>query len=810
MSDDCEDRKYERHFIDNSDRVIEKLKKQARRYRVVESRYNPRESVLGNPCLDIEWHTAPLPKQCYCPVEPCICTSHLLKQGNLPESIPVDTYRKATKNPDGTLIPRLAAAVEAEVEISKQLAECGQLKGRGPEFCTSHCPAFLTPVKESGFYAQKRKLIEKYIKDNKLEKKMQRLLNLKTNDISIPKSASKKSLKFGMGMGMKTKMQKDNLPEFDIPKTIVLDRPVVRRKKLTEKEEIEELEEILGIETHKEGPETLLRSDSLTSTKGQPGSSWISSILPGKREPGRRPSCDSEAIQPTESELNRAYNKIRSFKLKHLCEEDPMPSYSPTKRMVELKPRPKSKRIQECESTPSEIALRHKECDDDPKRPFKPEAKQVTSLYECKPARTSEPELLSEPKKILQDEPKRISEPELRRIFEPRRMSLDDPRLATGSQSKRMPESKRKPENESGKSDDAPTSSDIESSRLIELKSEDDPKPCKITPTSEHAPGQTTEPTKMADVEPRSVSQTHDLVSKQLNGAENEPKLGDVNKGESKPTVERKPVPKNESKRTFGYRRTAKKETKPICEPKLSLELKTGGVSEPQPRSSEFKKLFESKRHKSKTKQISEDERKREVKKVPGDESKWEPESKKKPVEEPRRMKEQRRTTKDASKYTSRGEPKLTSEVRRTPELGSRQTSELRQPCGGGAVAVANASAHPSRTTMPSRTSAGSDHSKRSVKSDKHSRDESEDKGLDKRSDSARTASAASSRVASAKQTNRACACFDNETDSSKYRGRRPGPEETCECTEKECIAKFGANTTDGKGPIGRTCHSVI
>lgn len=43
MSDDCEDRKYERHFIDNSDRVIEKLKKQARRYRVVESRYNPRE-----------------------------------------------------------------------------------------------------------------------------------------------------------------------------------------------------------------------------------------------------------------------------------------------------------------------------------------------------------------------------------------------------------------------------------------------------------------------------------------------------------------------------------------------------------------------------------------------------------------------------------------------------------------------------------------------------------------------------------------------------------------------------------------------
>lgn len=73
----------------------------------------------------------------------------------------------------------------------------------------------------------------------------------------------------GMGMGMKTKMQKDNLPEFDIPKTIVLDRPVVRRKKLTEKEEIEELEEILGIETHKEGPETLLRSGKIVLNRTQ-------------------------------------------------------------------------------------------------------------------------------------------------------------------------------------------------------------------------------------------------------------------------------------------------------------------------------------------------------------------------------------------------------------------------------------------------------------------------------------------------------------------------------------------------------------
>lgn len=72
-----------------------------------------------------------------------------------------------------------------------------------------------------------------------------------------------------MGMGMKTKMQKDNLPEFDIPKTIVLDRPVVRRKKLTEKEEIEELEEILGIETHKEGPETLLRSGKILLNRTQ-------------------------------------------------------------------------------------------------------------------------------------------------------------------------------------------------------------------------------------------------------------------------------------------------------------------------------------------------------------------------------------------------------------------------------------------------------------------------------------------------------------------------------------------------------------
>ncbi|XP_013178777.1 PREDICTED: pinin-like [Papilio xuthus] len=805
MSDDCPNRKYEREYIDNSDIVIEKLKKQARRYRVVESRYNAKESILGNPCLDIEWHTAPLPKQCYCPVEPCICTSHLLKQGNLPDSIPVDTFRKATKEPDGTLIPRLAAAVEAEVEISKQLAQCGQLNNRGPEFCASHCPAFLTPVKESGFYAQKRKLIEKYIKDNKLEKKMQRLLNLKTNDTMLPKSASKKILQ----------KQIEEFPEIIIPKTVVLPRPVVRRKKLTEKEEVEELEEILGIEPRKEGQqEMLLRSDSLSSSKERPGSSRTSAITPKRgAEPGRRPSCDSETIQPTESELNRAYNKIRTFKLKHLCEEDSMPSFSPTKRMVELKPRAKSNRIQECVADPAEIAEREKACEEDPRRTFKPEAKQVSSLYECKPRRISEPDLLSEPKKILQDEPKRISEPELRRIFEPRRMSLDDSRLTTGPQIKRSPESKRKPENESVIMADARLNSDVETKQSIELKSDDKPKPypCKTKPTSGHSLGQTTEPNRTADHDLRQTShheQTHDLESKQTNEAANTSKLGGINKRESKRTADRKPIPKNESKRTFGYRRSAKKESKPICEPILSSEVKSGG--KPEPRTSEFKKLFETKRNISKSKQISENERKSvlEVKKPPVDESKRQPESKK-TVEEPRRVKEQRRTAKDASKYTSRGELKQTSDARRTPDLGSRQTSELKQPCG--AIAIANlASAHPSRSSMPSRMSAGSGHSKRSAKSDKSSCDDNEDKGHDKRSDSARTASAASSRVASANQSNKPCPCFEDETDNSNSRGRRPGKNENCLCKAKECLEKFGPNSSGGKGPIGRTCHSVI
>ncbi|KPJ07100.1 hypothetical protein RR48_07947 [Papilio machaon] len=777
MSDECQNRKHGKHYIDNSDIVIKKLKKQARRYRVVESRYNAKESILGNPCLDIEWHTAPLTKQ------------------------------KLTKEPDGTLIPRLAAAVEAEVEISKQLAQCGQreypsphkllsqsggerrcvwsrtflkpsslsrdsiqnqkiVKDRGPEFCASHCPAFLTPVKESGFYAQKRKLIEKYIKDTKLEKKMQRLLNLKTHDAMIPKSASKRA----------AQKKIEDFPEIIIPKTVVLPRSVARRKKLTEKEEVEELEEILGIESRKEGqPELLLRSDSLSSTKARPDSSRTSAITPKRgAEPGRRPSCDSETIQPTESELDRAYNKIRTFKLKHLCEEDPMPSFLPTKRMVELKPRPKSNRKQECEADPAEIAEREKECDDDPKRPFKPEVKQVSSLYESKTKRTSESELLSEPKKKLQDEPKRISEPELRRIFEPRGMSLDDLRLTTGTQLKQTFEPKRKPENESGIKADIRITSDLETKQLIELKSEDYPKPypCKTKSTSGHAFGQTSEPKIMADNEPKPTSQheqTHDLESKQAYEAANASNSGEINKRESKRTAEREPIPKNVSKRIFGYRRTAKKEPKSICDPKLSSEVKSEGISEPEPRTSEnysFRKLFETKRHTSKTKQISEDERKSvlEVKKTHGNEPKQEPESKRKSIGESRRVKEHRRTAKDASKYTSRGEMKQTSDTRRTPELGSRQTSELRQPCG--AIAIANlASAHPSRTSMPSRMSAGSGHSKRSVKSDKNSVDENEDKGSNrsKRSDSARTASAASSRVASANQLNKPCTCFEND-----------------------------------------------
>ncbi|XP_068620901.1 golgin subfamily A member 6-like protein 24 [Battus philenor] len=166
--------------------AMQKLMSQARRRKIKESYLNAKEVFLGEPDLDLEWHAAPYLKKCYCPVEPCICQSHLLKAGNLPQK-PCSRRGLPEKIPTTNLVPRLAAAVKADIEITKQLEK--KLEERGAEFCASNCRAFLHPVKEGGYHAERKKLIEKYIKDNRLEKKMRHFMKVK-EDIRSGKISS--------------------------------------------------------------------------------------------------------------------------------------------------------------------------------------------------------------------------------------------------------------------------------------------------------------------------------------------------------------------------------------------------------------------------------------------------------------------------------------------------------------------------------------------------------------------------------------------------------------------------------------------